>query len=320
MQKEWEIKDPKSYFRKQDPAKQSAPPAAPVAPIRTEKDPGRAYSLSMIAWGLGQLYNNQVGKGAALLVSMVIFVVAAVLSAIMHDDLFRFLLVRGISPSVALLCAGAFGFCILLFWILNAGDAYQRAARLRRTPFTGVDSRVTPVLASMVMPGWGEFLNGQPIKGSIYTGLSTIIVFAALSTYALFHLWPILDASNARFIAEGISAVSLCVVPFSPLLWVLCAYDAYVVSGDSLKKEPLRERIKAAYYRGRTQGWVAGVFPQIEGTVMLALFLTFAMIVFHYWFAAGFYLRKLVSMQTLLRDRGMTIVPELIGKLLTWVS
>jgi hypothetical protein len=39
-------------------------------------------------------------------------------------------------------------------------------------------------------------------------------------------------------------------------------------------------------------------------------------IVVHYWFPLGFYAKLLTSVQSLLRDRGMTIVPELIDRLL----
>jgi len=49
---------------------------------------------------------------------------------------------------------------------------------------------------------------------------------------------------------------------------------------------------------------------------MLVLVLAFFLIVVHYWFPVGFYAKLLSSIGVLLRDRGMTIVPELISRLL----
>jgi len=53
---------------------------------------------------------------------------------------------------------------------------------------------------------------------------------------------------------------------------------------------------------------------------MLILYLAFFVIVVHYWFPVGFYAKLLSSTQTLLRDRGMTIVPELIDRLLAFMA
>jgi TM2 domain-containing membrane protein YozV len=184
----------------------------------------------------------------------------------------------------------------------------------------GIRSRVAPFLASLVAPGWGQFLNSQALKGSIHSGLAVVGAFAVLSFLATLAVWPELDASDARFIVEGISAVSLLLLPLVPLLWAVSAYDALKVSLDDLKKEPLWERIKAAYYRGRTQGWVRGVFPQIKGTFLLVLFLVFFVIVVYSWFPVRYYAGLLEWVKGALSDRGMTIVPALIDRVLAWMA
>jgi TM2 domain-containing membrane protein YozV len=310
MDKVWEIKDPEAYLK----GKKAAPREAQLP--REEKDPAAAYSRSLLAWGLGQLYNDQLVKGAVFMVSMLLLFGGTILAIIYRQDMLDFLMARNISRSSSFLVAEALLFLALLFWISNAADAYRRAALSRRTPFPGVSSRVTPFLGSLAVPGWGQFLNGQPIKGSIFSVLAIIGGFSALSVLLTYLAWPQLDAGDARFFAEEIAATCLFLAPLAPLLWTISAYDAFSVSRDDLLKEPLWERMKAAYYRGRTQGWVQGVFPQIKGTFMLVLFLIFFLIVVHYWFPTGFYARLLLSAQALLRGRGMTIVPELIGKML----
>jgi hypothetical protein len=310
MEKVWEIKDPGAYLRKKKSP--SGPRPAPAE----QKDPAKAYNLSMFYWGGGQLYNDQLRKGGVFMVLMLLVFGGTVLGIIYRVELYGFLHNHSISRSRAFLGVEVLLFLVLLFWVSNAADAYRTAARSRKTLFPGVSSRVMPLLGSLLVPGWGQFLNGQPVKGSIFSVLAVITGFSVLSVILTFLAWPLLDAGDAQFIAEGISAVCLLLVPLVPLLWTFSAYDAFKVSHDDLLKEPLWERIKAAYYRGRTQGWVRGIFPQIKWTVMLVLFLAFFAIVVRYWFPIGFYAKLLSSVQLLLRDRGMTIVPELIDKLL----
>jgi TM2 domain-containing membrane protein YozV len=312
MEKVWEIKDPDSYLRKKTVVRKGPPVA--------EKDPAKAYSLSLLCWGGGQLYNNQLAKASVFLITMVLLLVFTVLGATNSAELLKFLHEKKISLSDAFLYAEIALFFIILIWVFNAGDAYHFARRTRRTPFRGVNSKLTPILGSLVLPGWGQFLNGQQLKGSIYAGLSVVSIFSVLSVVLTFLAWPMLDASDTRFLAEGISAVCLIIVPFIPFLWLFSAYDALMVSLDDLKKEPLWERIKAAYYRGRSQGWVRGVFPQIKGTFLLVLVLAFFVIIVHYyWFPKEFYTEQLMSVKQLLSERGMTIVPGLIDRLLMWI-
>jgi len=311
MEKVWEIKDPEAYMR----GKKKTPSGSRPAPTE-QKDPARAYYLSMFYWGGGQLYNDQLRKGAVFMVSQLLVLAGIILFAIYNDELLQFLRENGISLSHAFLGGEVLLFLVLLFWVSNAVDAYRTAARTRTTRFRGVPSRITPFLGSLAVPGWGQFQNGQPVKGSIFSVLAVISVFSVLAVVLTFLAWPLLDATDTRFLVEGISAVCLFIVPLVPLLWALGAYDALKVSHDDLLKEPLWERIKAAYYRGRTQGWVRGVFPQIKGTIVLVLLLAFFVLVVYYWFPLGFYAKLLSSVQTLLRDRGMTIVPELIDRLL----
>jgi len=314
MDKVWEIKDPKAYLRKK-----KAPTGPRPAP-REQKDPARAYNLSMFYWGGGQLYNDQLKKGGIFMVLMLLMFGGTVLGIIYRVELDQFLRGLGIPRSRTFLAAEFLLFLVLLFWVSNAADAYRTAARTRKTRFPGVSSRVMPLLCSLAVPGWGQFLNGQPIKGSIFSSLAVIGSFSAFTVILTFLAWPLLDEGDARFLAEGIAAVCLVIVPFVPLLWTFSAYDALKVSNDDLLKEPLWERIKAAYYRGRTQGLVRGVFPQIKGTFILVLVLAFLMIVVHYGFPTGFYARLLASVQALLRDRGMTIIPDLIEKVLAWMA
>ena len=107
MEKVWEIKDPESYLRKK--------PTGPRPVPRVEKDPSKAYNLSMFYWGGGQLYNDQLVKGAVFLVTQALILAGAVLFVIYDDELLRFLRASGASLSSMFLGGEALIFCILLF-------------------------------------------------------------------------------------------------------------------------------------------------------------------------------------------------------------
>jgi TM2 domain-containing membrane protein YozV len=311
MEKVWEIEDPDEL-----PQSRKTKVITKVEPSRLEKDPAKAYSLSLIFWGGGQLYNDELVKGTLFLLAMVITSGGAALSVIYRFSLLHFLRAHEVSLAGAFLSIQILVFCVLFFWIYNAGNAYHTARKMRKTSFPGVTSRLYPALCSLLVPGWGQFLNGQPVKGSIHAALSVIGIFSALTVPATFFAWPLLDISDARYIAEGIAAIALFIVPLVPLLWSLSCYDALRVSLDDYLKEPLLERIKAANNRRRTQGWVRGLFPQIRMTAVLFLFLVFLMILIYYYIPLDYYVERLTNIQSSLEDQDMTIVPELIGRVL----
>ena len=315
MEKVWEIQDPDEL-----PRKREAKPAKQPEPARDERDPAKAYSLSVFVWGLGQLYTDQIVKGAAFMVLMLLFVAGTVLSLSFWDTVLVFLVMRDLSLAGAFLDLEVLLFCVLLFWTYNAGDAYHQAAKMRKTRFRGVSSRVLPLFCSLVIPGWGQFLNGQPVKGGIYRSLWVLGLFSILTVPAVVLAWPFLEDTGSRFIIEGVFAVSVLSAPLLPLLWALSCHDALKVSRDDLLKEPHTERLKAAYYRGRTQGWVRGVFPQVKGTFLLVLFLAFFVIVVNYWFPKGYYVEQLTHLRASLAKQGMIIMPELIGRILAAMS
>jgi len=310
MEKVWEIKDPDALLKsiKTKRIREKGPP--------DEKDPVKAYSLSLVLWGSGQLYNDQLIKGVLFLTIVVVFFLGTFVALLFQDPLLRSLRARGVSLANLFLNAEILVFFVILFWQFNAGDAYHGSARGRRKPFKGVASRISPLLCSLLVPGWGQFLNGQQIKGSIYSSLSVPSFFSVLSVPATLLAWPSLDVSDPRFYIDAIFALSLLFLPLVPLVWLFAGYDAFMVSRDELLKESLWERIKAANNRRRTQGWVRGVFSRLKPAFMLAVLLAIAGAVLYYYFPISYCVGLLEGARKELTDRGMTIVPDLIGRIL----
>ena len=310
MEKVWVINDPDAYLQPQKTTRITEELSVP--PV--EKNPAAAYTLSMLFWGTGQIYNGQKNKGLWFLLSMILSCTGAVLSLAYWRPLLHLLRAHDIPLSFVFIIAETLLFCALVFWNYNAGDAYHTAVRTRTTPFREVHSRVYPFLCSLLIPGWGQFLNGQPVKGTLFACFSILSLFSIVSIPATLLAWPSLEASETRTFIEGIFALTVLFTPLIPLLWIFGSFDAFKVSRDDLKKEPLLERIKYANNRRRVQGLVRGVIPHIKLTIFLMLFLTFLVISSSHYFPKHYYIDQLADAQTWLRKEGMTVVPDLLGR------
>ncbi len=312
MEKVWVIKDPDQYLYPRHVKR-----ITKGLPFADEKNPARAYTLSLFFWGGGQNYNDQWGKGLLFQVLMIIFLTGTVLTFVYRNDMLRLLQTLQISNAEAFIAAELLLFCILIFWTHNAGDAYHTAAKARKVPFAGVQSRVWPLFCSLLIPGWGQFLNGQPVKGSIFAGFSVLGIFSLLSIPSVLTVWPYLEVSKARFALETIFTVTVLYAPLIPFIWIFGGYDALMVSLDDIKKDPFVDRIRSLNNRRRTQGWIKGVIPQFKLTIALGLLLIALSIAVYRYFPASYYSEQLMHAQTWLRGQGMTLVPELINRLLS---
>jgi hypothetical protein len=223
-----------------------------------------------------------------------------------------------ISPAQAVLAAAFLLFCCLIFWVSNASDAYHAAMKARRTPFPGVSSRAWPVFCSLLVPGWGQFLNGQPVKGGLFAVCAALGIFSLIAVPGIMQAWPSLENSDSRLIVEGVLLLSLLTLPAMPFLWVLGVFDAWKVGQDDIKKEPLLERLKAANNRRRAYGWVRGVFPQIKRALLLVLFLIILIIItVQFYFPLNFYREYIMKALSWSSKQGMMLIPELIRGIIT---
>ena len=186
------------------------------APFSDEKGPAKAYSLSVLFWGGGQFYNHQIAKGLSIFSLMAVFHSGILLIARYWHNIVLFLQDRGMSVSVFLLIAIGLILCALIFRSLCCSNAYYRVAKARTNRFNGTGSRLSPFLCSLLLPGWGQFLNGQPIKGSIFAGFAVISCFSLISAPVILLSWKDLEPSSARFFVESVFTMSVIFLPLIP--------------------------------------------------------------------------------------------------------
>ena len=311
MEKIWVIKDPDEYLEPRPAQWIEKEASHPV-----EQDPALAYTLSLLFWGSGQLYNGQRSKGLNYVCLALFGNALAILLFMFQEELPLYLRFFSISPAEAVLVAELLLFFFLFFWISNASDAYHTAIKARRTPFIGVLSRVWPTICSLLVPGWGQFLNGQPIKGGMFAVFAAFGIFSLVSALGIVQAWPFLEDSFSRLIVEVVLLVSLFSLLPMPFLWTLGSFDAWKVTQDDIKKEPFLERLKAANNRRRNQGWVRGLFPQIKRTLLLASILTIlAAVIARYYLPWSYYREYVVDTMRLSAKQGMVLIPEFLRRI-----
>lgn len=290
-------------------------PAKPQSFISAEKNPAKAYSWSAFFWGGGHIYNNQVKKGLSFLSLMVGFYTGILLTVLSWSGIVQFLQARGMPVSVFLLTALVLLLFGLIFRSLCCSDAYNRTTKTRRNRFTGTKSHAIPFLCSILTPGWGQFLNGQPIKGSILAGFSIVSFFSLITVPAVLLAWKDLEPSFARFLVESLFTISFLFLPIIPAIWIFGCHDALKISLEEWRKESLWDRIRDANNHRRNKVWVRRLFHRLKRTFALVLFLVFFLLMLHNFLPRQFYSNKLDSARCRLQTKGMVLLPELLNRL-----
>ncbi len=101
MEKVWVIKDPDKYLLPQKKRRASAMKDSSLV----EKDPSKAYTLSLLFWGVGQNYNDQRGKGLLFQSAMIIFFTGTVVCLFFKDTLVLILRSHEISAACVFILA-----------------------------------------------------------------------------------------------------------------------------------------------------------------------------------------------------------------------
>jgi TM2 domain-containing membrane protein YozV len=287
-----------------------------VATSRPQKNPAVAFTLSLLIWGAGQIYNRQGKVGFLLILMMVNFYMDPVLIWVYRESLTPFLGGITITSSQLLMVMGAFYFSGLIVWLFNAEHAYYVANKTRTDAFRGIEHSFLPAACSLLIPGWGQFLNGQAAKGALFLMFALIGFFAVPALLIIPFFWPRLDTASDRLFWETVLVAVLVLGPLTLLIWPLSSFDALKVSRDDTKKEPVLKRLEYANNRRRMYGWGRGVFPHSKQTLVLGLSLALCLAVAYYQFPREYYVARLQNLQVQLSRQHLVLIPRLIDRIL----
>jgi hypothetical protein len=281
-------------------------------------NPSLAYSLSIIIWGCGQFYNRQWKLGIMFLLFMINFFLFMRIFITYWEPVQSLSESIGIDFSIIILMVACFSLLGLIVWYFNAWQAYFKNTKINPGTHKGIRIALLPAFCSLLVPGWGQLLNGQTKKGLFFQ----VFAFTALATFSfhlfIFLVWPVLEASRSRLIIEWIFSISIILLPFIFIIWILNVFDAAKVSINHTKKEPLPIRIKYAANRFRmhTQmyGWKNTLVPIIKRKTLAVLLVFFCIITCPY-VPKEFYMQQLHNLGNRMSEKQMTVLPAIIKKL-----
>lgn len=283
------------------------------APLR---DAARGASLSLFLWGGGQLYNGQRAIANWLLLLQVLFLGVIAVGAIFWSRLagwldwyFR-LDTTGPALLALLFVWGAAG------WIWGTLQAYRETDRRSPERFAGKEREGVAAICSLAVPGWGQYLNGQPRKGATFQALVLLEGLAWLTLLAAYSGFENLQRPENRAVIEQTLLWAAAAIPLLAFARVLSAYDAFKVARYPGLRQNLLLRIKFAWTRYRT-----GMARQVPGAkrriraLVLILLLVLADLVAIFYGPRSFYTDQADWLARHLRGKGMVQVPALLDAL-----
>jgi TM2 domain-containing membrane protein YozV len=292
----------------EEPQEQEEAPAE-VSPEAPRKNPALSFSISLVVWGGGQLFLGKKRPGWGLVAGMALFFLLVTAVVVFPLPAGRLAGRLGLRPGAVILVFAAFFLVGLFVWVGNAVAAYFGALRTWSEPYFGMGKALWPVGASVLFPGWGQFLNGQPIKGLFFllfgmAGGFSLFVFAVTRA-----LWPALQADPARRMFEVYLGAAVLFLPVFILAWIVAAYDAFRSNQKQQRKKLCR---KNPGYRPGGPKVLRALVPR--GSAILGLLL--AMSLGMQFFPKTYYRDSLETIRAEMLKSHVEIVPELVQKVI----
>jgi TM2 domain-containing membrane protein YozV len=272
--------------------------AAAQQPGAADKNPALAFSLAMLIWGSGHLYLRRYRIGWLFLAAMVLY----------YTLLFWYWPGAPGRFGLGFVAGGLlFGLLGPGCWLINAVDAYYRTQRLRSAPFRGLDRESLALAGSALFPGWGQFLNGQPLKGVVFL-LFGGLGLGSLGLLLTIPFWgPVVATSAIGAFLDRCFAATLVLLPCSLLAWTVSVYDAAYACRKLLRKKLAQQN---PGYRAGGRGLLRNLLPRSTAVLGLLLALSLGM----QFIPRSFYLDSLDQLGRELAAHHLETAPRLLQK------
>ena len=207
----------------------SSAPDVARSPSGHSARPPAAASLSLFVWGSGQWLNRDRDLAVLLCLWQVLIVALHYLVANTWGTLKRMAHIFFISEWEMLLYAAALDFWLIFLLVFNVSQAYRSAER-QRGPCRGLRQPWLSGMLSILVPGWGQIVNGQIGKGSAFLFMFVTQVYL-LGFYLLTPLYRIVsDLDPNQGLLRDLIWYGKIFTVVSAQLWLLSVYDAVLVA------------------------------------------------------------------------------------------
>ncbi len=191
--------------------------------------PAAAGSLSLFVWGLGQFYNRDFRLATLFLLCELQVIAFHYLLYMTWGRLRDFASLFFLDEWELLLYASSIDFCIIFFLLYNVAHAYRRAEAYG-SGFTGLHMPVVSGAASILVPGWGQLLNGQLGKASLFL-FAFLLQAYCLILYFHSPLYRVLAAMDPQqLLMARTTWIGMGVLFVTALSWLISIYDAVLVA------------------------------------------------------------------------------------------
>jgi len=190
----------------------------------------KASTLSLFVWGAGQMLNGQGKLGLFMLLTQVFAVAAHWALTRVWTELLEFGALFGATPWQMTMGVATADCLLITFMLANVYQAY-RHAEMETDQFEGLGNPALSGLASLVVPGWGQLINGQVGKALIFLLciLSGLYVAAALLFSPFLKILAAVDAGGD--LTWKVNLATMTIVGVAAGMWILSVYDAILVAG-----------------------------------------------------------------------------------------
>ncbi|MCZ6777946.1 MAG: hypothetical protein O7F16_03165 [Acidobacteria bacterium] len=191
------------------------------------KRPALAASLSLFLCGAGQLLNGRRDLALLYFLTEVLFIAANWFLWNMWSSVVKTVGLFSIRPTDVMLVATAGNFLFLMFMVFNVFQAHKDASG------GGQAESCQPWIstpASILVPGWGQILNGERGKGALLLGTFLAALYAFGLSWLHKPLWKLWDSSYQMIFGFELTIGGLIALSVALVAYIYAFYDALLVS------------------------------------------------------------------------------------------
>ncbi|HKI50645.1 MAG TPA: hypothetical protein VJ995_01100 [Geothermobacteraceae bacterium] len=273
------------------------------------QNPVWSFSLALLVPGSGHLYLGYRRQGFWIM-GAALAVTAAVLTLMMaRETVYRALTAYPEQASLLLVSFLGLSLVGLGLWLASAVDAYRRPMLRRREAWPGLENPLFPLVCSLVLPGWGQVLNGQFKKGFFFLSLVSLGCFVLESLGGGLYFWPLIKQGPLRGIIDWLLIASVLALPLMLSGWLAAAFDAYL-SGQRL----IRQRFSRAVPSKRASGpgFARMLVPRTSAVLCLLLAISLGMQLV----PKDYYASRLEQVQAGLQESNLQQSSAMLAKLI----
>jgi TM2 domain-containing membrane protein YozV len=170
---------------------------------------------------------------------------------------------------------------------------------------------------SLIFPGYGQLLNGQPKKGVLFSSLFVLGIFSAISLFFTYSInwYEYVEELGINQVETAMIGMALAVM-IGAASWVLAIFDTFIVRKYPHLKRPVSSRIKRFLGIGMSRYDKAPLRrTSLKFVAVSLILLGVAAFQLSRDPARSFYATRLKEVQGTFKQKGMIILPGLIDRI-----